>query len=124
MVGDTGIEPVTPTVSTFSAGRLVTLVGRDVVGYGLLSGWSCWLRWLVAVLVLHDRCTQPDSGAAVLVRSRRAWEPRAQAATCGVIGGSKTTPLPPGVMAFHRAGNPLVETPAGTRALSRRRPRR
>ena len=108
-MGDTGIEPVTPTVSTFSARRWLSWFDEDSVDSGPRAGWSRWLRRLVAALALHDRCTHPDSGAAGTSLLEAGPEPRARVTTRDVMRRWKATPLPSGVMAFHRAGNVLAE---------------
>jgi hypothetical protein len=77
MVGDTGIEPVTPTVSMSSRGRWLPIACVGSVGF---RGLRCWLSWLAMVCfgcgvapvwptatllhVLHQRYRAPGSPSA------------------------------------------------------------
>ena len=58
-VGNTGIEPVTHTVSMFSIRRWLRWLAPTLLVTGAPPGWLRRLQRFLAVLVLHDRCTRP-----------------------------------------------------------------
>lgn len=99
-VGDTGIEPVPPTVSTFSARRWLRWLMPESAGYGSSACWSGWLRWLLSGVVLHNRCTSPP--------------PKLRSGVADLVTRFKPQAVPLVVAAFHRAGVSLV----GQRATS------
>jgi hypothetical protein len=100
LVGDTGIEPVTPTVSTFSRDSWLRWLTPGPAGYGPSACWSGWLRWLLSDVVLHDRCTSPPE--------------KIGSAAADLMTRFKPQAVPPEVTAFHRAGVSLGEQRAGS----------
>jgi len=61
VVGDTGIEPVTPTVSKLYRSRWLRRPGLHRVESGIFLRWTCWFWWLATAPVLHGGCTWPGA---------------------------------------------------------------
>jgi hypothetical protein len=99
MVGDTGIEPVTPTVSTLSARCWLRWLMPGPAGYGAFACWSGWLRWLLAGVALHDRCTTPSG--------------KLGPAAVDLMTRFKLQAVPPVVAAFHRGWSFSSRTTGG-----------